>query len=39
MKKTFIESIKNVDKSTWDDLVSSDYPFFETFFLAVFGRE
>ena len=33
MKITFIESIKNVDKSTWDDLVNSDYPFMKHSFL------
>ena len=33
MKITFIESIKNIDKTTWDDLVSSDYPFMKHSFL------
>ena len=33
MKITFIESIKNIDKSTWDDLVNSDYPFMKHSFL------
>ena len=33
MKITFIESIKNINKSTWDDLVNSDYPFMKHSFL------
>ena len=33
MKITFIESIKNIDKATWDDLVSSAYPFMKHSFL------
>ena len=33
MKIHFIESIKNIDKTTWDELVSSDYPFTKYSFL------
>ena len=33
MKIHFIESIKNIDKTTWDDLVDSDYPFMKHSFL------
>jgi len=33
MKIHFIESIKNIDETTWNNLVDSDYPFMQHSFL------